>query len=221
MDDPEPKDTESTDPEPTDQPTAPVPYEPAQPPAIERPEERVQRRPERPIGYARTQPAVVEGAAPAISGRPSAGQHLRTAGTALVNWWRAVSIEALCVAILWLIGLEILRVPLAPAWALVAGLMAFVPNVGGVIGLIGPVLCVLFQGKDLERLAFLLGIYAIIVVIDQLLLQPWLMKKTTRVPIWASILVPIVLGIVIPFWGVLLAPPLLAIVYAFRKPKRL
>jgi predicted PurR-regulated permease PerM len=83
------------------------------------------------------------------------------------------------------------------------------------------VLCILFQGRDLERLAFLLGIYAIIVVIDQLLLQPWLMKKTTRVPIWASILVPIVLGIVIPFWGVLLAPPLLAIVYAFRKPKRL
>jgi predicted PurR-regulated permease PerM len=57
-------------------------------------------------------------------------------------------------------------------------------------------------------------------VIDQLVLQPWLMKKTTRVPIWASILVPIVLGIVIPFWGVLLAPPLLAIVYAFRRPKR-
>jgi predicted PurR-regulated permease PerM len=45
------------------------------------------------------------------------------------------------------------------------------------------------------------------------------MKKTTRVPIWASILVPIVLGIVIPFWGVLLAPPLLAILYAFRRPK--
>src|SRR4051794_7432733 len=200
------------EPEPEDAATPPVPYEPTEPPVIE--------GPERPIGYARTQPAVVEGAAPTIAGRPSAGQHLRTAGTALVNWWRAVSIEALCVAALWLIGLEILRVPLAPAWALVAGLMAFVPNVGGVIALIGPVLCILFQGKDLERLAFLLGIYAIIVVIDQLLLQPWLMKRTTRVPIWASILVPIVLGIVIPFWGVLLAPPLLAIFYAFRKPKR-
>jgi predicted PurR-regulated permease PerM len=97
--------------------------------------------------------------------------------------------------------------------------MAFVPNVGGVIALIGPTFSVLVTGKDLERLAFLLGIYAIIVVIDQLVLQPWLMKKTTRVPIWASILVPIVLGIVIPFWGVLLAPPLLALVYAFRKPK--
>jgi predicted PurR-regulated permease PerM len=197
--------------EPNDEPISPVPYEPAQPPAVE--------QPDHPIGYAKPQPSVMESAPPTITGRPSAGQHLRTAGTALVNWWRAVSIEALCVAVLWLIGLEILRVPLAPAWALVAGLMAFVPNVGGVIALIGPTLCILFQGKDLERLAFLLGIYAIIVVVDQLVLQPWLMKKTTRVPIWASILVPIVLGIVIPFWGVLLAPPLLAIVYAFRKPK--
>ncbi len=148
-----------------------------------------------------------------------AGTHLRTAGSALVNWWRAVSIQGLCLAVLWLIGLEILHVPLAPAWALVAGLMAFIPNIGGVIALIGPVISMLFQGRDLERLGFLLGIYAIIVVIDQLLLQPLIMKKTTRVPIWASILVPIVLGIVIPFWGVLLAPPLLAILYAFRKPK--
>ena len=192
----------------------PVPQKAAEPPALEPPPERVERSPEQPVGYAR-----VQSIGPVISGRPSAAQHLRTAGTALVNWWRAMSIDALCVAVLWLIGLEILRVPLAPAWALVAGLMAFVPNIGGVIALIGPTFCILVQGKDLERLAFLLGIYAIIVVIEQLVLQPWLMKKTTRVPIWASILVPIVLGIVIPFWGVLLAPPLLAIVYAFRKPK--
>ena len=33
--------------------------------------------------------------------------HLRTAGSALVNWWRAVTIEGLCVAVLWLIGLLI------------------------------------------------------------------------------------------------------------------
>jgi predicted PurR-regulated permease PerM len=212
MDEPEPKE----EPEPKDEPTTPVPFEPAQPLVIEPPQQPI---PEQPVGYAKLQRPAVESLGPTISGRPTTGQHLRTAGTALVNWWRAVSIEALCVAVLWLIGLEILRVPLAPAWALVAWLMAFVPNIGGVIALIGPVFCILVTGKDLERLAFLLGIYAIIVVIDQLVLQPWLMKKTTRVPIWASILVPIVLGIVIPFWGVLLAPPLLAIVYAFRKPK--
>ena len=143
----------------------------------------------------------------------------RKAGTALVNWWRAVSIEALCVAVMWLIGLWLLHVPLFPVWALLGGLMTFIPNFGGVIALIGPVFSILVTGKDLERLGFVLGLYAVIVVIDQLVLQPMLMKRSARVPIWASILAPIVLGIIIPFWGVLLAPPLLAIIYAFRKPK--
>jgi predicted PurR-regulated permease PerM len=145
--------------------------------------------------------------------------HARTAGAALVNWWRAVTIEAICVAILWWIGLALLRVPLAPLWALIGGLMTFIPNFGGVITVIFPVMTILFSGRDLYRLGLVLGLYAVIVVIDQLVLQPWLLKRVTRVPIWASIFVPILLGIVIPFWGVLLGPPLLAVVYAFRNPK--
>lgn len=145
--------------------------------------------------------------------------HARTAGTALFNWWKAVTIEALCVAAMWLIGLLLLRVPLAPVWALIAGLMTFIPNFGGVITVIFPVLMILFSGHDMYRLGFVLGLYALIVVVDQLVLQPMLLKRVSRIPIWASILVPIALGIVIPFWGVLLGPPLLAVVYAFRKPK--
>jgi len=120
---------------------------------------------------------------------------------------------------MWLVGLLLLHVPLAPAWALVAGLMAFVPNIGGVVALIGPALAILFSGHDEMRFWYLLGLYAVIVVIDQLVLQPLLMKKATRVPIWASLVVPIILGVLIPFWGVLLAAPLLAVFYAFRKPK--
>jgi predicted PurR-regulated permease PerM len=147
--------------------------------------------------------------------------HLRTAGTALVNWWRAVTIQGLCVAVLWLIGLLLLHVPLAPVWALIAGLMTLVPNFGGVIALLGPAFSILVSGPSMYRLCLLLGLYAVIVVIDQLLLQPLIMKRVTRVPVWASILAPIVLGIVIPFWGILLAPPLLAIVYAFRRPRSL
>src|SRR5271156_1533920 len=153
------------------------------------------------------------------AGSRVARDHAPTAGTAPMNWWRAVSIEALCVAILWWIGLALLGIPLAPVWALIGGLMTFVPNFGGVITVIFPVLMVLFSGRDWYRLGLVLGLYALIVVIDQLVLQPWLLKRVTRVPIWASIFVPILLGIIIPFWGVLLAPPLLAIVYAFRKPK--
>ena len=142
---------------------------------------------------------------------------VRTAGTALANWWRAATLEGLCVGILWWIGLALIHVPFAPLWAMIAALAAFIPHFGGVLSLIGPVLAVLFSGRDLERLGLVLGLYAVIVVLDQLLIQPLLLNKTTRVPVWASILVPIALGVIIPFWGVLLAPPLLAIVYAFRK----
>jgi predicted PurR-regulated permease PerM len=143
--------------------------------------------------------------------------HARTAADALFNWWKAVTIEGLCVALLWWIGLTLLHVPLAPMWAVIGGLMTFLPHYGGVITVIFPVMAVLFSGHDMYRLGLVLGLYAVIVVIDQLVLQPMLMKRTNRVPIWASIVVPIALGIVIPFWGVLLAPPLLAVIYAFKR----
>lgn len=145
--------------------------------------------------------------------------HARTAANALLNWWKAVTIEALCVALLWWIGLLLLGVPLAPLWALIGGVMTFVPHFGGVITVIFPVMAVLFSGHDMYRLGLVLGLYALIVVVDQLVLQPVLLKRTNRVPILASIFVPILMGFVIPFWGVLLGPPLLAVMYAFRKPK--
>jgi predicted PurR-regulated permease PerM len=150
----------------------------------------------------------------------SAG-HARTAGKALFNWWRAATIEGMCVGVLWLIGLLLLRVPLAPVWALIAAVMTLIPNFGGMISLLGPAFTILVSEPSMYRLCMLLGMYAAIVVIDQLGLQPFIMKRVTRVPIWASILAPIVLGIVIPFWGILLAPPLLAVVYAFRRPRSL
>jgi len=56
----------------------------------------------------------------------------------------------------------------------------------------------------------------VIAVVDGLVLQPYLMRRTARVPIWASILTPIVLGLFLSFWGVLLAAPILAIIYAYR-----
>ena len=98
--------------------------------------------------------------------------------------------------------------------------MVLVPNFGGMISVIGPVFSVLLNGHDIYRLGLVLGLYAAIEVIDQLLIAPVLLKRVTRVPVWVSILAPIALGILIPFWGVLLAPPLLAVVYAFRRPQR-
>jgi predicted PurR-regulated permease PerM len=147
--------------------------------------------------------------------------HVRTTGSALKNWFFATLQDALLVGLMWFIGLLILHVPWALLWAIIGGLCQFIPNFGPLIAVIGPALATLFasQSDALMHLLYVFILYAIIAVIDGLLLQPYLMKRSNRVPIWASILAPIVLGFVIPFWGVLLAPPLLAVIYAHkRKP---
>lgn len=144
------------------------------------------------------------------------GQHVRLTGNALKNWFLAQCEDSLMVGLLWLTGLYILRVPWAPFWSVLAALLQFVPHLGPVLGMIGPVLAAAVSWRDWQHPLYVLILYAVIVVVDGFLLQPLLMKRSTKVPVWASILAPITLGFLVPFWGVLLAPPLLAVIYAYK-----
>jgi predicted PurR-regulated permease PerM len=144
------------------------------------------------------------------------GEHVRLTGGALKNWLVAQAQDSIIVGVLWLVGLYFLQVPWAPLWALLAALLQFIPHFGAVLGVIGPALTATFTWGDWEHPLYVLMLYAGIAAVDGFLLQPYLLKRTARVPMWASILAPIVLGIVIPFWGVLLAPPVLAVVYAYK-----
>ena len=149
---------------------------------------------------------------------------LRTTGGALLGWWRATTLDALIVGILWFIGLELLHVPWAPLWAFIGALCQFIPGVGGMIAVIGPVLSVALSvstDEDWYRLGYVLGLYGLIAILEGLVISPYVLHRTTRVPWWAAFLGPIVLGLLIPPWGVLIAPPLLAIIFAFRRPKPL
>lgn len=142
--------------------------------------------------------------------------HLHTTGTALKNWAVAQFQDSLAVGVLWLVGLYILHVPFAPLWAALAAVLQIIPHFGPILGLLGPILAATIKWTDWEHPLGVLALYGVIVILDGLLLQPYIMRRTVRVPIWASILAPIVLGIIWPFWGVLVAPPLLAVVYAYR-----
>ena len=146
-------------------------------------------------------------------------QHLHTTGSALKGWLIAQSTDALLVGIMWLIGLEIIRVPLAPLWAGLGALLQFVPHFGPVLALAGPAIVGGLAGGWMH-LFYVLILYVVIVITEALFFQPYLMRRTVRVPVWASILAPIVLGTVFPFWGVLLAAPLLAVVYTYRSRLR-
>ena len=136
---------------------------------------------------------------------------------ALRRWLIAQCVDSLLVSGLWLLAFQWLHVPWPWLWALLAGAVQFIPHFGPPMALPGPALAMLFTGAPMERWLGLLGAYAAIAVIDNLILQPLLMHRANRVPLWASLLVPILLGMALPFWGVLLAAPLLAIFYAHRE----
>ena len=116
-------------------------------------------------------------------------------------------------------AVEKVGVPLAPLWALLAALFQFIPHFGTILALPGPALAAA-AGQGLAAMGYVFILYAGIVVIDGLVLQPLLMKRTARVPLWASIVVPLVLGVLFNVWGVLLAPPLLAVFYGWRERRR-
>ncbi len=146
--------------------------------------------------------------------------HLRITGSALKNWALAQLQDSLAVGALWLIGLYILHVPLAPMWAVIAAVLQVVPHFGPILGLLGPVLSATIKWMDWEHPLAVLALYAVIVLIDGILLQPYIMRRTAKVPVWASILAPVALGVIWPFWGVLVAPPLLAVLYAYRARRK-
>jgi predicted PurR-regulated permease PerM len=143
--------------------------------------------------------------------------HARTTGSALKNWFIAQCQDSLAVAILWFVGLWVIGIPWAPVWAILAGLLQFIPNFGGPIAVIIPAILGALS-HDHMRFFYVLILFAAIMVTDGLLLQPYFMKRTAKVPFWASLLTPIAVALLIPFWwAILLAPPLLAVIYAFRK----
>ena len=146
--------------------------------------------------------------------------HLHTTGGALKNWAVAQIQDSFAVGVLWLIGLYILHVPLAPLWAVIAAVVQIVPHFGPILGLLGPVLTATITWTDWEHPLGVLALYAVIALLDGLLLQPYIMRRTAKVPIWASVFAPIVLGVLWPFWGVLVAPPLLAVLYAYRARRK-
>ena len=142
-------------------------------------------------------------------------RHVSITGGALRSWLVAQTVDSICVGLLWWFGLGYLHVTWAPFWAVLASLFQFIPHFGPLLTFVGPAVAALIDG-GLERFLWVLGLYGAIVVADGLALQPIIMRRTAKVPIWASLIVPIVLGMMIGFWGLLLAAPVLAIIFAYR-----
>ena len=142
-------------------------------------------------------------------------RHINITGGALRRWFIAQCFNSAVVGALWWAGLEYLHIPWAPFWAVVAAGLQFIPHFGPVMAAMGPLLVALFVG-GFEQFLYVLILYGCIIVLDGLVLQPVIMRRSARVPIWASLIVPVLLSMMFGFWGLLLAAPLLAVVFAYR-----
>ena len=150
-----------------------------------------------------------------IKGNMQFSRHINITGGALKQWFVAQCYDSICVGALWWVGLTYLHVPWAGFWALLAAFFQFIPQFGAVLAFFGPAVAALVTTGPIGVL-YVLILYGAVVVIDGLLLQPIIMKRTVRVPIWASLIVPVLLSLMFGFWGLLLAAPLLAVIFAYR-----
>ena len=107
-------------------------------------------------------------------------EHIHVTGSALKNWAVSQVQDSIAVALLWLVGLCILKVPWAPLWAALAAGLQIVTHLGPVLSLVGPVLAALFLWHDWEHPLYVLILYAVIVVVDGLFLQPYIMRRLRK-----------------------------------------
>jgi predicted PurR-regulated permease PerM len=145
-------------------------------------------------------------------------EHLRFIGRALKDWFVARLSDSLALGVMWWVALRLAHVPLALLWAVLAGLLQFVPHLGPVLSVVGPGGAAAISGGE-DRFFLVLVAYVAITVVNGLLVEPLFFKRVAHIPIWASLLVPIALGLAFSFWGLVLAAPLLAVYYAYwRRP---
>ena len=106
-----------------------------------------------------------------------AADHVRITASALKHWAIAQLQDSIAVGLLWLLGLWIIRVPWAPLWAVLAAVLQIIPHFGPILGLLGPVLSAALRWQDWQHPLYVLILYAVIVMVDGFLLQPYIMRR--------------------------------------------
>ena len=144
--------------------------------------------------------------APSLRDRAEEVMHA-TAST-LRRWLAAQLLAMTTVGLLTWIGLWILGIPLAPMLGLIAGLFAFIPNLGPILAMIPGVLLALASGT--ETVLWVVGVYLTVQAIETYLVTPIVQREMVSLPPALTITVQILLGVLFGIFGLMLATPIAA-----------
>lgn len=133
---------------------------------------------------------------------------LLEAGNTLRTWFAARFLTMAVTASLVTIGLTGLHIPLAVGLGILAGVLAFVPNIGAFIAAAPAVLLAFVQSPATAAAVAIM--YAIVHVLDDFVVAPVVERQVVKLPPILTLVAQIVLGIATGAVGVLLAAPLVA-----------
>jgi predicted PurR-regulated permease PerM len=127
----------------------------------------------------------------------------------IAGWFIGIMFNMTIIGILSMVGLWILGVPLAFANGLLAGLLAFIPNVGPVISVIPPTAIALLETP--WKAIAVIALYIVIQQIESNALTPMVMRKQVSLLPAITLLSQVIFAAAFGFLGLLLALPLILI----------
>lgn len=131
-------------------------------------------------------------------------------GYTLERWLIAQIITMVAVFLVTWIGLAVIGIPSSFILGIQAGLLAFIPTVGAILGGLIVVLASLASGwvAGLSAFILFLGVHAL----ESYILTPIIQRQALDIPPATLFAFQILLGVVFGIWGLALALPLMAIV---------
>lgn len=146
--------------------------------------------------------------APAIRARGD--EVLRASAGTLRNWLVAQLIAMSAVGSLTALGLWLAGVPLAFALGLIAGLLAFIPNIGPIVALTPALLLALPEGTT--TLMVVMAIYLGVQALESYVLTPMIQQEKVALPPVLVISAQLLFGVLFGFMGLMLATPIAAVI---------
>lgn len=140
--------------------------------------------------------------------RPRVRQALIEAGEAVRKWLVSKVVRMLFIGAATWLALRGLGVPVAFLLAVLAALLAFIPNFGPIIAAIPAVLLALVQG--VSTALWVAALYVAVQFIEGNVLDPILTKKIVSIPPALTFGVQVALGVVVGPVGLAVATPLVA-----------
>ncbi len=125
---------------------------------------------------------------------------------ALQGWLIGILFNMSVITILSLVGLSILRIPLALAQAMLAGILTFIPNLGPALSVIPPVAIALIEAPW-KSIAVLI-LYIIIQQLESNLLTPLVMAQQVSLLPAVTLLAQVFFATLFGFLGLFLSLPL-------------